>query len=50
MKAFVVRLDDKLYSKLKKESKRKRISMNRLVEHYCDVSIGDDSKFKQLFG
>jgi|TARA_E500000305_G_scaffold12673_1_gene8661 predicted HicB family RNase H-like nuclease len=50
MKAFVIRLDDKVYSKLKKESKKKRVSMNRLVQHYCELSIGDDSKFKRLFG
>jgi|MDTA01.1.fsa_nt_gb hypothetical protein len=50
MKNVLIRLDAKTYAKLKKESKSKRVSMSRLVDHYCNECIGDDSKFLRLFG
>jgi len=50
MKSLYVRIDTRVYDRLKSESKNKRVPMGRLVEHYCEEGLQDKGAFKRLFG
>ena len=50
MKSLFIRIDHRVYERLKKESKNKRVAMGRLVEHYCEEGLRDQGAFKRLFG
>ena len=50
MKGLFIRIDQKVYDRLKKESKNKRVPMGRLVEHYCEEGLRDQGAFRRLFG
>lgn len=50
MKGLFIRINEKVYDRLKKESKNKRVAMGRLVEHYCEEGLRDQGAFKRLFG
>ena len=50
MKGLFIRIDNKIYDRLKKESKTKRVPMGRLVEHYCEEGLRDQGASRRLFG
>ena len=50
MRQLNIRIDEKTYEKLKRQSKTQRISMNRLVDHFVSERIKTSNVLKKVIG
>tara|TARA_Y100001970_G_C14118167_1_gene794805 strand:+ start:1064 stop:1222 length:159 start_codon:yes stop_codon:yes gene_type:complete len=50
MRQLNIRIDEKTYEKLKRQSKTQRISMNRLVDHFVSEGIKTPNILKRVLG